>query len=458
MPRSFCRASKTAHVNFSVFHVGPTTESIRRELSRAQHLAHANGKSSKDGQSHQPFARTPNNSTKAPEDPFNTHASGDSKSTEMAGSASTPKTSRGLAAISAPDGLTPPPTAGPYGKLDTGAKLASNETPADSSDAIGGMKYPVTTAAGADNPFHPASNSSHSASTAAQNDDPYSAHSQLATTSHIDSTIASSPKEQASADLAAARQALKAGELEKAEKLTKAANALGVPESQYLPNEDRPSLVAWEIAQAKQKSPTSRSAQPTIERLPATTDARYSAPSRGQADLALPPNAITSDTVPAAYRSTGDSDNRQEPATLALPASNRVTSVPSDSNAPSSRRNSGLESPMLQAAGEGPRMMGGTPLGTSDSYRVAANEAPPSEDLPQPGATAPQPINKCNHLQISHCPPREKRRLSIRLPRMSKLSLVSFRLKLANAKPKRSIYLKKILSVRSRRCTKLKSS
>ena len=44
---------------------------------------------------------------------------------------------------------------------------------------------------------------------------------------------------------------------------------------------------------------------------------------------------------------------------------------------------------MLQAAGAGPRMMGGTPLGTSDSYRVAANEAPPSEDLPQPGATAP---------------------------------------------------------------------
>jgi len=123
---------ENAHVNFSVFHVGPTTESIRRELSRAQHLAHANGKSSKDSQAHQPFARTQNGSTKTPEDPFNTHrASGESKGSDLAGSASAAKSSRGLEVISAPDGLTPPPSASPYGKLETNAKLASNEIAAD---------------------------------------------------------------------------------------------------------------------------------------------------------------------------------------------------------------------------------------------------------------------------------------------------------------------------------------
>ena len=45
----------------------------------------------------------------------------------------------------------------------------------------------------------------------------------------------------------------------------KAANSLGVPESQFLPDEDRPSLVAWDIARAKQKE---NRPQPAVTRLP----------------------------------------------------------------------------------------------------------------------------------------------------------------------------------------------
>ena len=85
----------------------------------------------------------------------------------------------------------------------------------------------------------------------------------------------SSPKQQAQADLAGARKALAAGNIEQAEKLTKAATAAGVPESEYLPDEDRPSLVAWDIARAKQSSPGQKSpaSPPSIERLPATASA-----------------------------------------------------------------------------------------------------------------------------------------------------------------------------------------
>ncbi len=59
-------------------------------------------------------------------------------------------------------------------------------------------------------------------------------------------------KQQALAHMSEARLALEAGNVDLAEELSRAANALGVPESQFLPDEDRPSLVAWDIVRAKQ--------------------------------------------------------------------------------------------------------------------------------------------------------------------------------------------------------------
>lgn len=61
-----------------------------------------------------------------------------------------------------------------------------------------------------------------------------------------------SAKQQVLAQLTEARQALDAGDYDLAEKLTRAANSAGIPESQFLPDEDRPSLVAWDIARARQ--------------------------------------------------------------------------------------------------------------------------------------------------------------------------------------------------------------
>ena len=48
-----------------------------------------------------------------------------------------------------------------------------------------------------------------------------------------------------------ARQALAAGDFAQAEESARLATAIGVPESAFLPNEDRPSMLAWEIQQAR---------------------------------------------------------------------------------------------------------------------------------------------------------------------------------------------------------------
>jgi general secretion pathway protein D len=73
--------------------------------------------------------------------------------------------------------------------------------------------------------------------------------------SPIQSPSGESAKTQALAHLQAARAALKSGDIETAEKLNRAASAIGVPESQFLPDEDRPSLLAWDIARARQNGP-----------------------------------------------------------------------------------------------------------------------------------------------------------------------------------------------------------
>jgi general secretion pathway protein D len=65
-------------------------------------------------------------------------------------------------------------------------------------------------------------------------------------------TLALQAKQQTLARLTEARQALSAGNITLAEQLAREAAALGVPESQFLPDEDRPSLLAWDIERAKQ--------------------------------------------------------------------------------------------------------------------------------------------------------------------------------------------------------------
>jgi general secretion pathway protein D len=75
-------------------------------------------------------------------------------------------------------------------------------------------------------------------------------------------------KQQTLAQLAEGRRALEAGDLQRAEALSRSAAALRVPESQFLPDEDRPSLLAWDIERAKQSAANERNLP---ARLPSTS-------------------------------------------------------------------------------------------------------------------------------------------------------------------------------------------
>jgi general secretion pathway protein D len=91
------------------------------------------------------------------------------------------------------------------------------------------------------------SNASNAARPAASQASPAPASRQMAETNP-----ATSAKSRTLSLLAEARQALDAGNAELAAKLAREASALGVPESQFLPHEDRPSLVAGDIFRAEQ--------------------------------------------------------------------------------------------------------------------------------------------------------------------------------------------------------------
>jgi general secretion pathway protein D len=86
-------------------------------------------------------------------------------------------------------------------------------------------------------------------------------------------------KAQAVERLSQARQALNAGDLDLAENLARATSALGVPESQFLPNEDRPSLLAWDVMQARAEEARGQSANANqVTRRPQQTDAARVSP------------------------------------------------------------------------------------------------------------------------------------------------------------------------------------
>ncbi len=105
-------------------------------------------------------------------------------------------------------------------------------------------------------------------------------------------------KKQALAHLQAARAALQSGDIETAEKLNRAASAVGVPESQFLPDEDRPSLLAWDIARARPNGPGLQS--PAAN--PAAGALRYEMPLGAPASIeprfpATPAQATTSESA-----------------------------------------------------------------------------------------------------------------------------------------------------------------
>lgn len=364
---------ENAHVNFSVFHVGPTTSSVRRELTRARHASQADAKTGgkpagAGAMSHLPFSRSDGAQKKGIEDPFAAKSTLNASKDGLPSTMSAPPALTGVAGSinatpSAHDAIRGAANA-PAVKnaaLETAtasggtAQLASNEQPLGAAKIAG---YPVTTAGTSDNRYGTTDGPGLTA--------PQTTPAQPATNETAGG--AQTPKQQAKANIDAARKALEAGNYDEAEKLTRAATALGVPESEYLPDEDRPSLVAWDIARAKQKSPSTLAGQPKVERLPATSASRYQTASARPADLALT-----------------SSNQTASPGT-----SNRVTSSPSGAlNAANEPAGNLGEPPMLQTAGAGPRILSTTsPNGAASPYQLAQAPAsePANDDLPMPGA------------------------------------------------------------------------
>jgi general secretion pathway protein D len=420
---------ENAHVNYSVFHVGPNPGSVRRELTRARRMAGTPGTTASQAantgsKKFLPFARNGSTKATATQDPFAarnqmTDQKAAASTSPAAGSLSKATPDNGLGSISAPEVAS---ASNPFSPAGRTAQLSSNDKANDPTDSLIGSRYPVTQANAQDNPFQAgaAAPAANAATSSAPPQDRYSTQSFASApmpvgartqpnaapsapglippqnaasdrTANQSPSRAPSPKQQAQADLAAARKALAAGNIEQAEKLTRAATAAGVPESEYLPDEDRPSLVAWDIARAKQMNPSQKNAASpsSIERLPATASApaRYETPNRydvqpaATANTALAPSAQLADTQPAAYRPADNSAKQSAPALALPPAANRVTSLPS------------AETPALQPAGDGPRMMaaapGANPAGSQ--LRIASATAPRSDNLPPPSDAAAVP-------------------------------------------------------------------
>ncbi len=407
---------ENAHVQFPFIHIGPTPASLRKELARAERLRPASKALAHNeptgAKKYLPFSRGNNSSSPAAvkPDPF-------------AGRG------RNVEPITAP---TSSPT----------AASTKNDRPVPNSPYAGLTRKPVelvATNGELSAPNYPRT-SNESMSSAAR-----SASDSLATTAKDTPAVglapqkpktAASPKQKAQEELAAARKALASGDIELAEKLTQTANALGVPESQYLPDEDRPSLVAWDIARAKQKQNHPQTAKPTtppaaqmakdaptqqgVSRLPAPTtaaasasryephpasryetlaDSRYAvrpAQATEPADASQNPAA---DSAPSAYRIVESSV--QLPAITPLPPEPAQT-APSAPAAQVTNPTASNESP----ATEGPLMVASKPGSLAGDRPVGSELAvtgAPSDDLPLPasGGAAAFPSTHANEPPVA---------------------------------------------------------
>ena len=373
---------ENAHIQFPFIHTGPTPASLRKELNRADRLRAASKSLSHEKPSgakkYLPFSRGGSSQAKAATDPFAGRSRNVDPISAPIAAASQNKSpaagDRRLAGISAPGSSSSDPQtsarglANPFASSGTpaGVKTAANITsePAATEQPLGypsmhakdnssgGLASPaVGTETASAAPAGAESNPSWQLPSAplprGASDQQFGAssssllppkHSAAGAPANNSRPSATSSKQQAQEDLSAARKALAAGDVDLAEKLTQAANSLGVPESQFLPDEDRPSLVAWDIARAKQKDGRSQPgkenrrqaakdahAQPAIARLPAPLPAsaapsasryetqpparydvqptaRYEAQPLQATDLPTPKPSRGTDTSPSAYR------------------------------------------------------------------------------------------------------------------------------------------------------------
>jgi general secretion pathway protein D len=404
-----------ANVQFPYFHVGPTPTSVRRELMHAQRLRSASKSLAHDQPSGMkrflPFSRNNGAQTPATTDPFAAR----NKNADMAASrsdtnlqAAAPAPTQRLANVSGPASATSPSGLQVSPQIANGQTInnpfasAGKTAGAGLANAPSDSAYPATSKTPVDrnandpadrlalndvnlkSPQLPNSNTPSSAKPswtlpdaplpggAAPGDRLGAKNTGLTPPKHA--TPVAGPansqfagplaKQQAQQKLSAARQALEAGNIDLAENLTKAASSLGVPESQFLPDEDRPSLVAWDIAQAKQKE---NRPKPSV--IPAGYRNEQPAANSPPPPVPLPPVA-RAPQAPLAPPTIQQADNGPQmpiPAPLSLaekpakPAASRYSQTP--------------EAPRTEISV--------VPQAAPQSLPVAASQ-PPREELPLP--------------------------------------------------------------------------
>jgi general secretion pathway protein D len=261
---SLLSRAEGARIHYSLFYTGPTPTSVRRELNRAQRSQRTGGKPKgmfgfKDA-------------AQGVTDPFlarNQTAQQDAAAT----SASVPGVDRPLGELSAeniparlpapgaeasphlagqpvpnPFAASPPAAqsaAGPAARLELGLAGATPDgAAAPIAEAGQNSPWPLSNAAAL--PALPDISTKVDATSGLA---PRASNPLSAALSGPPSVQPS--KQQALANMQAAREALASGDIDEAAKLSRAASEIGVSESQFLPDEDRPSLLAWDIERAR---------------------------------------------------------------------------------------------------------------------------------------------------------------------------------------------------------------
>ncbi len=143
-------------------------------------------------------------------------------------------------------------------------------------------------------------------------------------------------KGQALKLLSEARQAMAAGDLEQAEEATRMATSLGVPESAFLPHEDRPSLLVWDLQRARSNQPSGQSGSSAASTnedryaaqagLPAEGDLTRTISASTQSELRFAQMPEPLDLPPEGYEAT----QGQLPAPAPLPLQSATVPITAD--------------------------------------------------------------------------------------------------------------------------------
>jgi general secretion pathway protein D len=259
---SLLSRAESARIHYSLFYTGPTPTSVRRELKRAQRSQPAGSKSRGTAE----FS----DGSQTPADPF---LSRNQAIEQAAAAAQAPIAQTSLSELSAESVPSRLPQLGSEASAHPGEPVANPfaTSPAAEGTTTRPAGHPEVELAGTTTERAAAPISETGAKNSPWPLPNTSAPPALPSISiRTDATFgltprasnqvgaelrgapsAQPPKQQALAHLQAARAALTSGDFELATKLSRAASEIGVPESQFLPDEDRPSLLAWDIERAR---------------------------------------------------------------------------------------------------------------------------------------------------------------------------------------------------------------